>query len=60
MKLSADITGQTLYIQRLTRNGSIQLTTDPNKAMELNRHELPEAISRLNQEYQATNIKTTL
>ena len=56
MVISAEITGQTLYIQRLTSNGSIQLTKDKDKAMNMTRNELPEAIARLNEYYSPTNI----
>lgn len=58
MRISADITGQTLYVQRLTSNGSIQLTKDKSKAMALERYELPEAIARLTEQYSPKNIQS--
>jgi hypothetical protein len=51
MKLSTKSTsGQTLYVKRLTRDGSVQLTDNKQLAIDLGRTELPEAIKRLGEQ----------
>ena len=42
-------TAKTLYVQRMTRDGSVQLTPDREKAAELNRNEFPIAMRKLKQ-----------
>ncbi len=55
MKLSTISTsGQTLYVKRLTRDGSVQLTDNKQLAIDLDRTELPEAIKSLKEEYNFT------
>lgn len=57
MRVSAEITGKTLYVRRLTAGGSIQLTDDPALAEDMDRQRTPVAISRLMGEYDARNIQ---
>lgn len=55
MKLSTISTsGQTLYVKRLARDGSVQLTDNKQQAIDLGRTELPEAIKRLKEQYNFT------
>ena len=57
MRVSAEITGKTLYVRRLTAGGSIQLTDDPALAEDMDRQRTPVAIYRLMGEYDARNIQ---